>query len=189
MPCDLTVCMLDIFCSGPSILHMPSSFLQASSSLSSHQPGTVCRNIQTCCEIARQLDPSRLWKWELNKRSRTKPPDLSISHPRKRKNTAIWLQDFWRHAPCTAGFELMDFLSQVSSDCWRLGSLGRCPSILHAAICYRRMASGWFLLIFCSPRLAKSSLPFQGSASVKGTENILDNTSIHFLNDQSCHQE
>ena len=39
------------------------------------------------------------------------------------------------------------------------------------------MACGWFLLIFCSPRLAKSSLPFQGSASVKGTENILDKTS------------
>ena len=103
MPCDLTVCMLDIFCSGPSILHMPSSFLQASSSLSSHQPGTVCRNIQTCCEIARQLDPSRLWKWELNKRSRTKPPDLSISHPRKEKTQQFDYKIFGDMLPAQLG--------------------------------------------------------------------------------------
>ena len=32
---------------------------------------------------------------------------------------------------------------------------------------YRGMACGWFFLIFCSPRMAKSSMPFRGSASVK----------------------
>ena len=32
------------------------------------------------------------------------------------------------------------------------------------------MACGWFFLIFCSPRLAKSSLPFRGSAYVKGKQ-------------------
>ena len=38
-------CMLDIyiFCCGPSILHMSSSFLQASSLLSSRQPGIICQ--------------------------------------------------------------------------------------------------------------------------------------------------
>ena len=51
VPFDLTVCMLDIFCCGPSILHMSFSSLQASSLLSSRQPGTVCRNLQTCSEM------------------------------------------------------------------------------------------------------------------------------------------
>ena len=32
------------------------------------------------------------------------------------------------------------------------------------------MACTWFFLIFCPPRLAKSSLPFRGSASVKGIQ-------------------
>ena len=62
---------------------------------------------------------------------------------------------------------------KVSTDCWCLGSLGRCPTILHVATREWRMACTWFFLIFCSPRLAKSSLPFRGSASVKGNSNIL----------------
>ena len=48
-----------IFCCGPSILHMPSSSLQASSLLSSRQPGTVCRNIQTCSKVFVKLSLHR----------------------------------------------------------------------------------------------------------------------------------
>ena len=72
-----------------------------------------------------QFDPSRLWKWELNKRSRTKPPDLSISHPHKKKGSNLITRVL---ATCSL------ICSTVSSDCWCLGSLGRCPSILHAPI-------------------------------------------------------
>ena len=40
------------------------------------------------------------------------------------------------------------------------------------------MACTWFFLIFCSPRLAKTSLPFRGSASVEGNQKHLKTTSL-----------
>ena len=103
--------------------------------------------------------------------------------------------------PALLSLNWWNFYQKVPTDCWSLGSLVWCPSIHDAAIHYRRMACGWFLLIFCSPRLAKSSLPFQGSASVKATEMKLPKTTSptikkrmkmeqHFLDsDSSLHSK
>ena len=103
-----------------------------------------------CCQIEPISEPNKI-------KYRTKPPGLSISHPRKRKRQQFYYKSFGSMLP-----------AQLS--CWCLGNLVWCPSILDAAIHYRGMACGWFLLIFCSPRLAKSSLPFRGSAYVKGKQ-------------------
>ena len=116
-----------IFWCGPSILHMFSSSLQASSLLSSRQPGTVCRNIQTCSKVCVKLSLHRNRTRKVV--SRTKPPGLSISHPRKRKRQQFYYKSFGDMLPAQLSLNWWNVYQKVPTDCWCLGSLGKCHQV------------------------------------------------------------
>ena len=84
---------------------------------------------QSVCQIEPTSEP--------NEKSRTRLVHFS---PTQKKKATIWLQEFWRHAACTAEFELMEFLSE-SSD-WLLKSWQPCLVPLDPRCSYTLQGNG-----------------------------------------------
>ena len=193
VPFDLTMCMLDIS-SAVGLRFFICLLLLCKLLLCSHRVNLASQSLGT---FWYKFNVQMYWECVAESVSCDSFAAIFWGEGEKWTNLVVWFYfiSFDSDFQSLEGSNWQTFQSMFECS----GSLGRCPSILAAAIYYRGMACGWFFLIFCSPALAKSSLPFQGSASVKGTEIKLPKTTSpaikkrmkqHFLDsDSSLHSK
>ena len=101
LPFDLTVCMVDISCCGPSIFHMSSSSLQTSSLSSSCQPGTACEHSNTLWNCWSNW---AFQAFEIGTEQNKVEPNHQICPfltPPKKWQRMNYEKHFRPHAPCT----------------------------------------------------------------------------------------